>query len=242
MSSAEDSLIRVAPRFCGPPESANGGYICGLVAGRIDQPVTVRLLRPPPLATALELHSESPGLWAVVFAGLRYLEARASAPLELAIPASPGYPEAQEATGRGPQDAREHPCPGCFVCGPDRAPGEGLRIFAGPVTGKDFVAAAWVPDASVAGVDGVVPAPVLSAALDCPGFHALRTGPQPWLLGEFTSHIDHSVHAGEQCVILGWKIEGHGRKQLVGTALFGEDQCLCAWARGTWIQPRSASG
>jgi hypothetical protein len=240
MRTAEPFLIQVAPRFCGPPQSANGGYICGLVASRIQQPVTVRLQRPPPLDTALELHAMGEGLWAVEHAGLRYMEARATAPLELAIPDSPGYPQAQESALHGPHDSREHPCPGCFVCGPDRAPGDGLRLFAGPVPGRDLVAAAWVPDGSLARGDGSVPPEVLSAALDCPGFHALRTGSRPWLLGEFSAHVEGSVHAGERYVIVGWKIDGQGRKQTVGTALFDENNEICAWARGTWIEPRVA--
>jgi hypothetical protein len=232
-------VIYVARRFCGPPDSANGGYICGLVAGQIHQPVTVRLLRPPPLETALELHGVEPGAWAVEFAGQRCIEVRATAPLELAIPLSPGFLQAQESALQGPSDPREHPCPGCFVCGPERASGDGLRLFAGPVPGRDIVAVAWRPDVSLA-QGGKVPGEVLSAALDCPGFHALRTGARPWLLGEFAVHIDRLVHAQECCVIVGWKIGGAGRKQTVGTALFDEDGEVCAWARGTWIEPRSA--
>jgi len=239
MNIAESSVIQVASRFCGPPGSANGGYICGLVADRIHQPVTVRLQRPPPLDTALELHGVEPGLWAVDYAGLRYMEARATAPLELAIPASPGYLQALQSSLHGP-DSHEHPCPGCFVCGPERARGDGLRIFAGPVPGRDLVAAAWSPDVSLARGDGKVQSEFLSAALDCPGYQALRTGSRPWLLGEFTAHVAKLVHADEPCVIVGWKIDGQGRKQRVGTALFDEDNEVCAWARGTWIEPRSA--
>ena len=113
-------MIQVAARFCGPPGAANGGYICGLVAGGIPNPVIVRLLKPAPLATALELHGVEPGLWAVDCAGQRCIEARATAPLELAIPTSPGYLQAQESSLHGPDDPHEHPCPGCFVCGPER--------------------------------------------------------------------------------------------------------------------------
>jgi len=240
MTTPDPAVIQVAARFCGPPGGANGGYICGLVAGRIQVPVTVRLLRSPPLETALELHSLETGLWAVTDAGLRYIEARATVPLELAIPASPGYLQAQQSSLDGPHDPSEHPCPGCFVCGPERAHGDGLRIFAGPVPGRDLVAAAWVPDASLARDDGTVQPEVLSAALDCPGFHALRTGSRPWLLGEFTTHIDRPVRVGERCVIVGWKIDGQGRKQTVGTALFDENNAACAWTRGTWIEPRTA--
>ena len=233
-------MIQVARRFCGPPDSANGGYICGLVAAGIAQPVTVRLQRPPPLATALELRGVGQGQWAVELAGLRYLEARATAPLELAIPNSPGYTQAQDSSLQGPRNPREHPCPGCFVCGPDRTPGDGLRIFAGPVPGRDLVAAPWVPDVSLARGDGTVPPEILSAALDCPGFHALRTGSRPWLLGEFTARVGRLVRADERCVIVGWKIDGQGRKQTVGTALFNQENELCAWARGIWIEPRAA--
>lgn len=239
MDAPDSSVIQVAARFCGPPASANGGYICGLVTGRIHQPVTVRLLRPPPLDTALELLAVERGLWAVEYAGLRYIEARATTRLELAIPDSPGYPQAQECSLHGPNDPREHPCPGCFVCGPERAAGDGLRIFAGPVPGQDVVAAAWTPDVSLARGDGAIPEEVICAALDCPGFHALRTGAQPWLLGELTVHVGTLVHVNEHCVIVGWKIDGQGRKRNVGTALFDEDNKVCAWARGTWIEPRA---
>lgn len=238
MINTESSVIKVSGRFCGPPGSANGGYICGLVSDRIGQSVTVRLLRAPPLDTEFELHDVEPGLWSIDHAGLRYLEARATAPLELAIPASPGYRQALESMRNGPNDPREHPCPGCFVCGPERAQGDGLRIFAGPVPGRDIVAAAWEPDMSLARGDGKVQPEVLSAALDCPGFHALRTGPRPWLLGEFAAHFERLVRADERCVIVGWKIDGQGRKSVVGTALFDEDGAVCAWARGTWIEPR----
>jgi hypothetical protein len=95
---------------------------------------------------------------------------------------------------------------------------------------------------SLAGGAGKVRSEFLSAALDCPGYQALRTGSRPWLLGEFTAHVDRLVHADEPCIIVGWKIEGRGRKQIVGTALFDEDNEVCAWARGTWIEPRPVPG
>jgi hypothetical protein len=41
--------LRVDRRFCGPPNSGNGGYTCGLVANFIDGPAEVILRRPPPL-------------------------------------------------------------------------------------------------------------------------------------------------------------------------------------------------
>src|SRR5690606_38674046 len=71
----------------------------------------------------------------------------------------------------------------CCPCGPDREPGDGLRIFPGavePQDGLQRVAATWVPHESLAdtahdptydGADGPPRAtlPVTWAALDCAG-------------------------------------------------------------------------
>ncbi len=62
-----------------------------------------------------------------------------------------------------------HWFPCCFVCGPDRAPGDGLHVFAGPVEGSELVACPWVPDTSVASTRGSVSSEFLWAALDCRG-------------------------------------------------------------------------
>jgi hypothetical protein len=43
----------IAPRFCGPPDSGNGGYVCGLIAGRLDGQAEITLRAPPPLATPM---------------------------------------------------------------------------------------------------------------------------------------------------------------------------------------------
>ena len=45
--------LTIPSRFCGPPGSGNGGYVCGRIAAYLDGPVTVTLRRPPPLATPL---------------------------------------------------------------------------------------------------------------------------------------------------------------------------------------------
>ena len=44
---------------------------------------------------------------------------------------------------------RRHNFPSCFVCGPERAPGDGLRDFPGD--GRRQVAATWTPGADLAG-------------------------------------------------------------------------------------------
>jgi hypothetical protein len=234
----ERKLPQVAARYCGPPTSANGGYLCGLVAEAIGQLVTVRLTAPPPLATDMTVLDGPEGTWVVQHSSVRVAEARPATLDDLVLPAPVGYVEALDAALHGPSDPAEHPCPGCFVCGPLRARGDGLRLFAGPVPGRDIVATGWLPPADLARADGKIAPEFIAAALDCPGFQSLRTGRQPWLLGEYTCRIDRRVHVDEPCVIVGWKVESQGRKAIVGTALFDEDGELCAVARGLWIQPK----
>jgi len=130
----EHSPLRVATRFCGPPASANGGYICGLVAGAIGRLVTVRLLKPPPLEADLSLHADADGTWHVEHDGQRIVEARPATLDDIAPPVPVSYVEALDAARHAPwSDPSQHPCPGCFVCGPLRARGDGLRLFAGVV-------------------------------------------------------------------------------------------------------------
>lgn len=231
--------LSVAARFCGPPASANGGYVCGLVADAIGRLVTVRLLSPPPLDTGMALHAADDGTWFVAHGAQRVAEARPASLDDITPPATPSFADAVAASRRATwSDPAQHPCPGCFVCGPLRAQGDGLRLFAGPVQDQSFVATDWNPDASHAGADGKVRPELIAAALDCPGFQALQTGLKPWLLGEFTCRIDRRVAAGERCVIVGWKIEVKGRRSIVGTALYDEVGTLCALAKGVWIEPR----
>ena len=40
--------VRIENQFRGPPDSGNGGYVCGLLAEHIDGCAQVRLQAPPP--------------------------------------------------------------------------------------------------------------------------------------------------------------------------------------------------
>ena len=59
--TATTSTVVIARRHNGPPETANGGYACGLVARHVDGPAHVSLRRPVPLATPLELERHDDG-------------------------------------------------------------------------------------------------------------------------------------------------------------------------------------
>ena len=234
------TTLAVAKRFCGPPNSANGGYFSGLVASLSPQTLTVRLMKPPPLDTGLEVEDLPDGGLAVRHGDVLIAQAR-TAQLDLDPPVPPSYLEALDASLHY-AGFTEHPYPTCFVCGTQRSRGDGMRVFAGPVAGRDIVAAPWVPDASLDRGDGKVRPEFMWAAMDCPGcFAANKSGRGLWLLGEFTAHVDRCVHIDEPCRVIGWHISSKGRKHEAGTALFDEDGELCGRAKAVWIEPAVAA-
>lgn len=231
LSSMITRELRIASRFCGPPESGNGGYSSGPLAGLLGSSVEVTLRKPPPLERKLlaEVHHDRAVLSAE---GELVAEARA-AELELELPPAPSFDAALEATTRYIGHQRHH-FPGCFVCGPKRAEADGLRIFPGDL-GTGVMAAPWVPDGSVAH-GGIVSNEVLWAALDCVGYFAAAAPDYPIaLLGRMTARIVGSVAAAERCVVVGYAIERSGRKLHAGTAVYGADGGVRGYARQTWI-------
>lgn len=233
------TTITIARRFCGPAESSNGGYFCGLVAALSTNTLTVRLMKPPPLDTPLDVTELEEGGLAVRHGETLIAQARV-AELVVEPPAPPSYVETLDASLRY-AGFTEHPFPTCFVCGPQRQRGDGLRVFAGPVAGRDMVAAPWVPHLLLDNGEGKVRPEFMWAALDCPGcFASNKSVRGNWLLGELTAHVDRLVHIDEPCRVIGWPIGSNGRKHEAGTALFDEDGELCARARAVWIEPAAA--
>lgn len=232
--AAAVATITIDNRFRGPPRSGNGGYVCGLLAQHLDGPVTVRLLAPPPLSRPLSVAVDAQQV--ILRDGDRQLAtAQVAVDFQLQPPALPSYTEA-EAAAKHFLGFHQHPFPGCFVCGPQRAAGDGLRIFAGPYRAGDLVAAPWVPDRSLA--DGALIArEFLWAALDCPGAFAQLFPPpeEAIVLGEMTARIDSAVAIDEPCIAIGWQIADLGRRRIVGTALLRSSGEIVAVAQATWF-------
>jgi hypothetical protein len=157
------------------------------------------------------------------------------------------FDEASAAELLTPVKPQEHPMPVCFVCGPARTQGDGLRIFPGPLarqSRKDsaVLAATWIPDPSLAAEDGLVAPEFLWSALDCPsgyacGYDSVRSQSDgtPLLLGRMAARIEARPRPGERCVITTWPTGRDGRKRLADAAAYGEDGTLLAVARATWI-------
>jgi hypothetical protein len=229
------TTLTIDSRFKGPPESGNGGYVCGLITTSLQADVKVRLVAPPPLATPLELAPDGEAGWVLSSATGPVARAVASR-LQLEVPRPPQYVQAVWASQHYP-GFREHAFPDCFVCGPHRRRGDGLRIFPGMLD-SGLVAAPWLPADNLDAGDGKVGVEFLWAALDCPGYFAVSGARRVMVLGEMQAHVDRRVHVGEACTVIGWKIAAAGRKHQAGTAIFDEDGELCARARATWVEVR----
>jgi hypothetical protein len=227
--------IVIDGRFNGPPESANGGYAAGLVARLLGGgPVEVRLRLPPPLDRPLGwdgarlLDGE-----AVVAEGTAAAGAAARPPADLPAPVPV---DDAAAASRGFPGRTDHPYPTCFGCGPQRAPGDGLRLSPGPVTGRDVVAAPWVPDLSLVAGDGI-PLEVVWAALDCAGGWAgLPRNEGTFVLGTMRAAVTAPAAAGDPHVAIGWQIGLDGRKLQCGSALTTAAGALVGWSHQTWIR------
>ena len=237
MTSPTSSPTIVDPAHQGPPGCGNGGWVCGLVADRLDAlaapspglpAAQVRLSAPTPVGSPLtwEVDGEAgdEGVTVRLLAGETVLATARRAPAPpLEAPPSVDLGTARAAAATVDLDG--HPYPGCFVCGPHNT--DGLHIYAGPVPGRPGVVAAPVtlPDADL---------PTLSAALDCPGAFAVGFGEDTLLLGTFVVEVHDDVPAGRELVVVGWDAGSEGRKRHCGTALLDGERVVAS-AASTWI-------
>lgn len=228
--------ILIHPRFQGLDGFANGGYAAGVIAGLLEGHAEVTLRRPVPLGRPLEVATVAAGV-AVRDGEMVVAEGAAAPPVDIQVPPPVTLAEAEavawfrvELSRRMPQADR------CFTCGPGRTPGDGLRIFAGPVPGRDIHAGAWFPDRSLADDAGYILPEIVWAAIDCPGAFACVGYPEEWaMLGRFAVRILRPVEADRHYVVMAWPLGRDGRKVYAGTGLFSERGTLLALARATWI-------
>jgi hypothetical protein len=234
--------IRIDRRFCGPPDSGNGGYTCGLVAAQVRGPAEVTLRRPPPLDTPLRVDADGDTVHVFDGDALVAEGVAASGDLGVDVPDPVGIGDAGRAATRSRlhEHPEDHPFPTCFVCGPQRAQGDGLHVLVGPVAGRAVAADAWTPGADLAGDDGVVRREFVWAALDCSGgvgsWLAEPLEGNPYVLGRLAVRMPGVVLAGEPHAVMGWRIGVDGRKQTAGSAIYTAAGELAGLARATWIQ------
>ena len=242
--------LTVPARFNGPPTSGNGGWTAGAIAAAAGTlgavpPLTVSLKAPPPLDTELTLAPDDDGAgWTLTGPD----DAR-----DVVATARPDAVLSGEDADPGPSvdldTAREaearygglsgHPFPTCFVCGPDREPSDGLRIFPGRL-GDDRVAATWTPDPSVADSDGRVGTAVTWAALDCVGGWSSDLENRPMVLAAISAGLEGlpapaPLRTGSSYVVVGRHVRTEGRKTWTVSGMYDEAGRLVARAQHLWI-------
>lgn len=233
VATMSDRIV-VPARFHGPDGSGNGGYVAGLLAQQCVGLAEITLRLPPPLETPLDVRRGDGGV--DLYDGPTLIAQAVATELDIASVPTVDVATATDATA-GYAGLLRHPFPRCFVCGPERP--DGLRIFAGPVPGRDVVAAPWRPAEEFADSNGFVRAEFVSAALDCAGAWSLEINPgRPLVLGRYAVRIDEPVPAGETLVVVGWPLSVEGRKLFAATALTTAEGRTLAVAKATWIAIR----
>ena len=235
--------VLIDPRFNGPPGSGNGGCVAGLAAGLFPveafcDGVEVTLRSPPPLGRPLtEVHD---GEVLRLLDGERLIVEVRAAPFSIELP-SPVSLEDAETASRSYAGFTRHEFPSCYVCGPNRPDGDGLKIFPGWVPGRKLVAAPWRPNGEQVDADGRPRREFLWAALDCAGGWAVDefriASP---LLARLQAKRLAEPPAREPLVVLGWPQRAEGRKLWAGTALYTVRGEPVACASALWIKPPNA--
>lgn len=234
--------LTIPRRYCGPPESGNGGWVSGALAEHVrtsrDLPaVSVRLSAPPPLGRPLAVVGDDPdpltGTSVLRLLDGDVLVATGSAVPELdePVPAAASPEQARLAEERY-EGAVAHPFPTCFSCGTDREPGDGLRLRPGPLDdGSGRYATTWtVPDD--------VTRAMVWAALDCPGGWSAGIAGRPMVLGTMTARVWRVPAPGELLVVTAWQRGAQGRRHWSASTLHaagGGDDAMVGRAEATWV-------
>ncbi len=215
----------IEKRYNGPVGSGNGGWTAGTVGTLIDGPSVVTLRVPPPLDVPYATERRDSEIQ--VYGPDGTLIATAAPTVVPREPIEPvGYAEAEAIAATYP-GLVSHPFPTCFVCGPDRAEGDGMRLFTGRLDNGDTATPWTVPDD--------VSAPMVWASLDCPGGWSVGIESRPYLLGRIAAQVQRVPEPGERCVVMGRLLGIEGRKAEVAAVLTGPDGDALAWASATWI-------
>ena len=226
----------VASRFEGPTGYGQGGYTAGALLGpRHGHLVGQRRASfhtPIPLDRVLELRTLATGakeLWD----DTRLIVRVVPSDEEIPVPTAIDLPTAEAARTRYPPLGRET-VPACFSCGASNS----FEVWAGPIDDGGLYATPWTPPAWTAS-NGVVDAPYVWAAIDCPaGAKICHDGPEyrRALTGSMTAEILGRVRPERTYVLVAWAEPWRGRRRVGGVAMFDPDGgTLVARQVSMWI-------
>ena len=233
--NANERLI-IDERYSGFPDVAHGGYVGGLLARSLGDGAEVVLRKPPPIGRPLEIEQHGPDS-VVLREGKAVVAEARRAELMMEPPRAVTFDEAEAASQTYPGHSA-HPYPSCFCCGPDRASGDGLRIFPGRLPGTEIAAAAFVPDAALAGDSGVLPSELAWAAVDCPQLWALMLAAPPDSTERVvTNGIAATLHAplraGQRYTVIAWPAGRAGNRLYADATVLSDQGDPIAVARQT---------
>jgi hypothetical protein len=228
------TTVTVPASRCGPPGMANGGWVSGTVAGHLGAgPIEVTLRAPTPPDTPLDLRAADDD--ATLSLGDQVLVSARRSPGAVHAPEPVDW-AAAEAAEAGFVGHHDHPFPGCFVCGTERAVGDGLRIFPGAVAGgRGRMAAVFTPAPAHAGAHGRLPAAAVWAALDCPTAWVNMTEGAVALLGRLRAELRGDLRPGRPYLVVAESAGVEGRKAYGRAAIYERDGRLLAASQATWI-------
>lgn len=227
--------IILSGRYCGPPVCINGGYACGILSGNSTDPVEITLKKPVPMEKPLWLEHQKEKI--TLNDGMTELASARFVDFQLEVPAPPTHEIARVASAGYLGLHQEHPFPHCFVCGPARAPDDGLHLYAGRIPDTNLYVTPWQPNHNLPVTGNHINREIVWAALDCPGaFSVMGEQPKMLVLGQMTGQVRQSIRPGESCLVIAWSLGSDGRKHYCGTAIYNEDNYLCALARSVWFE------
>ena len=234
------TTLTIEPVYFGFADIGHGGYTAGLIAEQLSplnaDALEAKFVAPPPLGVPLTLVEDEEA--ATLSDGDQVIvEVRATV-LETELPALPSLGEATTASAAY-AGFTSHPAPMCMTCGPDRDPGAGLRVFVGPVEGRELVAGAWTPNAAFTDTEGFVFPRFVWASLDCPSYWAIASAHPDMgrvVTARLSADLRRPVPAGEPLVVIGWPLPKRGTRLFrSGAAIFTPGGQALAVAEATWI-------
>lgn len=248
-ASREIDQISISSRYCGPPDTANGGYLAGLLSGYFDRgdALSISFRAATPLEKVLkviETENES-GKTVQIVDDENVLAMAKVRDIEVGRPA---LPPVEQINSVEMQCAGfiGHPFPACFVCGPDRPRGDGLGIYPGPVELKGLseglnsgVAAEWTLLDDLKDNDGKVKNEFIWAALDCISAFANLEKKEnqylvPMVLGNISARLEQSL-AGDKAYVIAWPLKVEGRKAFANSIIYNQQQECIAVGQAVWV-------
>lgn len=129
-----------------------------------------------------------------------------------------------------------HPFPTCFVCGMDRADGDGLLLTPAPVPGLiRTTACVWRPSPAVTDTRGHVPDEIVWSVLDCPGGWTADPVAEPMVLARMSAELYTRPVVGAEYLVVARQNSRSGRTSSNTSTLYDHVGTVLGTATAVWV-------